>query len=132
MREIKFRAWDVSTATMSYEVELHRFSDGYGFRMELNHFKKHWIHVEEKYVMQYTEIKDDGENEIYGSDVVKVTQPDGTQINGEVMLDKGQWVIRISDSKYEDLDLYTTVKKDGVRVIGNIYENPGLLKGDKD
>ena len=138
MKKSIFRAWDISTSTMSYEVELHRFSDGYGFRMELNHFKKHWIHVEEKYVMQLAGFKDIDRKEIYAGDIMGdeygrvcsiVKFKDGSFYHDFIEKDKGE-------PFYEKILMNLTTDDKPIRscwkVMGNIYKNPELLKeGDK-
>ena len=122
MKETKFRAWDESTNTMSYEVEFHRFSDCYGFRMELEHHKKHWVNVDSKFVMQYTGLKDKNGKEIYEGDLLKMDYH-GDNIF-EVVFDNGAFCIKPFMSPDTLVDDYT----DQAEIIGNIYENPEMVK----
>ena len=123
----KLRAWDKQDERMSYgEVEY--FDDSINYRFD--HF---WNGADEEVeFMQSTGLKDKNGNEIYEGDVVKVTDEDestdfcdggiGT-ING---LDElFMWYI---DGDVEN-GLFDINSSYYIEVIGNIYENPELLKG---
>ncbi len=103
-REIKFRAWD--GMKMCYSIELrgesHRLSDVFDLPLR-------W--------MQYTGLKDKNGKEIYEGDIVK-----GKITNYSIEFKQsGGWVTS------DNLPLWAFHEPE---VIGNIYENPDLLKGE--
>jgi hypothetical protein len=109
MREIKFRAWHLNILVMENNVhQLDRFSE--------------IIASPEKYeLMQYAGLKDKNGKEIYEGDIVQ---------RGIVMFDRGKFQGFYYESgggiaeRWED-DLY---QERNIEVLGNIYENPELLK----
>lgn len=119
MREIKFRAWDEQNKVMEYKVNV---NDGkpvkYGYQW-FNHGNT--IHDSE--LMQYTGLKDKNGKEIYEGDLIKVD-------------DEHLYIIcfRVQDSGYIGSNEYGYDEQDlcylacNYEVIGNIYENPELLK----
>lgn len=119
MREIKFRAWDDELKTMFYS-STEQFDDSLLFRFE--HFE-----IEKPVYMQYTGLKDKNFKEIYEGDIVNVNHYGGTP-------------------KYETVRFYTIAGFAGIHpftdsghhwashrceIVGNIYENPELLEGEK-
>ena len=103
MREIKFRAWDkkdgmFNVITISFDDDLVEHPNG--------------MMYENCKLMQYTGLKDKNNKEIYEGDIVK-------WYNGieEVFFGDGKFqagVYLLDEKEFE--------------VIGNIYENPELLK----
>ena len=116
MREIKFREWDTERKTMSYSKR-EDFDDMVGFR---------FFHTEggERYLMQYTGLKDKNEKEIYEGDIVIVDQK---ETPAEVIFENGCFYTPIGISRYRLGGWY----KENLEVVGNIYENPELLE-DKE
>ncbi|SYX84633.1 YopX family protein [Paenibacillus alvei] len=131
MRQIKFRAWDVFSEKMDYEVFLDpngkvaAFSPLWGFYVRGNS-------DDEMKLMQFTGLRDRNGQEIYEGDVlvdeygfihvVQYFQPDCRYITVVIEAFKsGNW-----DDSNEHEDLVWVECK----VIGNIYEHPYLLKGD--
>lgn len=118
MREIKFRAWDVDNMSYSGTIGSPAFNEWH----EL-------LSPADMPIMQFTGLKDKNDKEIYEGDIVKSE-------NGrfwEIEFDTGSfgaarktvdlkavsdW-ISCSSIAFEDLNF---------EVIGNIYENPELLK----
>lgn len=136
MRKIKFRAWDIvnkimfvprflmldknskchEAADLCYEKSREYDSDGYldgGLYTENN---DHWL------LMQYTGLKDKNGKDIYEGDIVKGAGFDDEYHYGKITIDEfgcwpNNWIGNMPES-------------DCWEVIGNIYENPELLKND--
>ena len=144
MREIKFRVWDKETKKMFDVTHL---------QLDVNNAKPTFVafdeqpaasmgywdtfeNMDEIELLQYTGLKDQNNAEIYESYIVKFDpqSPCGDEFYnprdgeiGEVILDFGSFVVRPIDKKREDLRFSLSELGDWV-VIGNIYENPELLK----
>lgn len=123
MREIRFRAWDKQTRNWCELFEVDNIVQWYN--------RKHGIyrsffdnHIE---LMQYTGLKDMDRKEIYEGDIVEY----GYNMIGKVYYDEAEtsYVLAPLDtrSSYEVLGL-----EGGLKVIGNIYENPEFLKEEEN
>jgi uncharacterized phage protein (TIGR01671 family) len=137
MRDIKFRAWDESRSKMVYNFSGKPVADGYQLFHEDggmfcgNHQDNgDWQQPE---LMQYTGLKDKNGKEIYEGDVVE-------DRFGRKML-VGEWNYRlcwiaITETNFHHADFFDWVESINgelsgiakVEIIGNIYENPELLK----
>ena len=126
MREIKFRAWDKALKSWTnYSI----YDD------LLMYYYKHaecWETDQEgeRFILcQYTGLKDNEDREIYEGDIVKA-------------ISFARWigVVKYSDENqafiFDDLDkkyrgkstVFMNQFDDGFEILGNIYENPELLK----
>ncbi len=154
MREIKFRAWDKDKCVMLDDVFYTKTPHGYGeysvvlpFKSE-NYYKawgtKGWktddAHNVYKYdlpLMQYTGLKDKNGVEIYEGDIVAIDMWQGNE-HGYIAEDGViKWYEQSSAFKWFSLEddpsdghNYWLSQADSKQreVIGNIYENPELLK----
>jgi uncharacterized phage protein (TIGR01671 family) len=111
MREIKFRAWDTRFNDMHYYPEIHQWN--------LN-----MPDLEEITLMQYTGIKDKNGKEIYEGDIVKC---DGYYEDIYVCkYGRASFVLGVQQGNFG----LSIVMQDSyqMEIIGNIYENPELLK----
>jgi hypothetical protein len=116
-REIKFRAWNKNLGKMITDIGL--FSDNE---------PDEYFNEDDCILMQYTGLKDKNGVEIYEGDVLKVSLEDaGVQyLNtlGEAIIRQGFVILEVDDIFF----FYTTPCGDDFEVIGNVFENPELLK----
>lgn len=115
MRELKFRAWDDVAKRMSYS-STEQFDDMLGFRFD--HFE-----TDKPIYMQYTGLKDKNGREIYEGDILKY----------ELYFGAVEWIedwamFAINYDRLESLILWASVSE----IIGNVWGNPDLLKGDEN
>lgn len=124
MREIKFRAWDDQYQDMEYSHDIDRINandNNKGFTLseffEFNH-KLPW--------MQYIGRIDSTGKEIYEGDIISVEDArDGFPYSGGVIeydSDHARYAVKISNGYYPISNFRR------ITVIGNIYENPNLIK----
>lgn len=117
MREFKFRAWD----------SIHkRFTTWEDDKYNVLEFitRTDGQHV----ITQYTGLKDKNGKEIYEGDCV-IWAGFRDDVVGEVYFDKGGFQVRNYYVAYQDIP--SDAFGEGVvtlQVIGNIYENPELIK----
>lgn len=85
--------------------------------------------VNSKTVGQYTGFKDKNGTKIFEGDICGFCNTDGELTNYEVLWFGRKWVVREANSNaVDDLDLSFCERS---VVIGNIYDNPELMKGVK-
>ena len=138
MREIKFRAWDKKENSVYLHNQI--FQDNTNGLIEIEDIINQWdtsIFCPEfmkKYnivLMQYTSLKDKNGKEIYEGDIISATgTEEDTEYTGIRMVkwskDLG-WCL--AEELKNDFGLPLTWGGwESVEVIGNIYENPNLLK----
>ena len=120
MREIKFRAWDPIEKKMWYPDAVSK--EGRGMHCAIC-WQTDW-----KYdpIMQCTGLKDKNGKEIYDSDLVKC-RPFGEELVCQVVVN-----LPVCGLLFENGVLPLNVARmDIAEIIGNIYENPELLKEKK-
>lgn len=137
MRELKFRAWERSEPKMHYEFIIvdHKWcidekkigcpvNLGFQHMQEDNDNDCGWE------IMQFTGLNDKLNTEIYEDDVVKITNAfNGIQHIGIIKFIKGRFVVIVDKGngvKYTPGIYSTDIGQ--INVIGNVYENPELLK----
>lgn len=121
MRDIKFRAWDRLDKKM---FDVFMFNENYVY---INSKDARWR--EDIELMQYTGLKDVAGIEIYEGDILEKDGHWGIRIE----FYKGLKVLDLDNVRYNNKILNTNVYDfDFTRwkVIGNIYENPELLKNN--
>lgn len=111
-REIKFRAWNKILQRMETWEELLK-QEASGDEMMV------WLFQGEDLIsLQFTGLLDKNGKEIYESDLLKY--PNGDVV--VVIFHKGTFCYKMSEHNYHIFD------ETQIEIIGNIYENPELLK----
>jgi uncharacterized phage protein (TIGR01671 family) len=111
MREIKFRAWDKALKFMhsgNQFISMYLDKDG-------------CLNSPELEFLQYTGLKDKNGKEIFEGDIINDCSRGWTVKTS----DNGAWLLDYANGSGEKY-LYPINKH--IEVIGNIYENPELLK----
>ena len=142
MREIKFRAWDNKKKEwlMGYEMpNLGGFSlfgecvllGEWSSVLDTFLFDREGYKVDDLKVMQFTGLKDKNSKEIYEGDIL---QPFNKKGEKKGLICQVYWddtfltFSGLKDNKKDGEYMLTKSNYDCWEVIGNIYENPKLLK----
>ena len=142
-REIKFRAWDVDKKIWLTEDETYKQVENQArWNPELG---GHFV------LMQFTGLTDKNSKEIYEGDIVRILYTDWASkaeddprtleqyliedkcMVGKIVYNAPKFEISFGIGKYGDEDFGNTNHgtHGWIEVIGNIYENPELLKEKK-
>ena len=125
MREIKFRAWDKdlkSWTNYSIDDDLLMFYDKRGECWEIDQEGERFI------LCQYTGLKNNNGKEIYEGDIVRAAGL-SKWIGVAKYFDKNQaFVFECIDKNYKGKIVFMSQFDQGLKILGNIYENPGLLE----
>ena len=123
MREIKFRAWDYTSNVMRNDItEMVFNSDGTLNQIDVETGADILFPEKECVLMQYTGLKDKNGVEIYEGDIVE----DNASRYKVIYHMDGFYL----HNTYTPEDMLLQLRHGNLlsTVIGNIYENPGLLK----
>lgn len=120
MREIKFRAWDKSRKVMENCISVNPF-----YIDDCDRRRWQWNEVE---LMQYTGCKDKNGEDIYEGDIVRIEVEDYEAVI-EWDVETCRFAIDIrSENILCDFDNY---RGKDLEVMGNIYDNPERLEGQR-
>lgn len=127
MREIKFRGKDTETGEWFYGDLL---QDGkHGRTYIYDNITDNFVNVAPNTVGLSTGLRDKNNKEIYKSDIVKHDDYIG-------IIKFGKYCIYINwvNDKYNILkkDIATWITKRLITVVGNIYDNPELIRSEKN
>lgn len=139
MREIKFRAWDKVNKkvrkVMSLDFYTTRSSEVTLVSDDGDAYLRYFEQIE---LMQYTGLRDKNGAEIYEGDIVEIVQPKQSNMwMGSSLLSSHSW-----ENKYRNVVQWqndNNPRWDGllvwgggtIEVLGNIYEHPELIKGER-
>jgi len=135
VREIKFRAWCPSKKAFINGFNMFGFSTGQGsVATFLERYDTRWK-PEDFILMQFAGMKDKNGREIYEGDIVEGRPPNYVGICRGVV-EYGALAFAFVGKKQDGERWFDTVTNPthtiaDIEVIGNIYENPELLKGEQ-
>ena len=139
MRETKFRIWDKKLQIFSKDLDTIFGLDWNGNLRCLTSFREH----DDFFIQQFTGLKDKNNKQIYEGDIVKFDiegvdhGPEREVGNtGEVWFceEDGCWAFgKYTNQQYNPpFDWYYTladrIDRETLEVIGNVFENPELMK----
>jgi uncharacterized phage protein (TIGR01671 family) len=145
-REIKFRAWHPVRKEMLQVISLHNLHSQVNVHSDLaiddesqkvlsTHHSLSAVQSDIAYC-QFTGLKDKNGKEIYEGDILDLSEPLQFTGNkpkqkmptkrGKIIFHEGSFLIKQKSKKVRLSSL--TIRYCGLEVIGNIYENPELLK----
>jgi len=136
MREIKFRAW-VGTHKLMFQVREMIIPDGLNeagmqeIAATDNYSIVRPLHYIQPILMQYTGLKDKNGKEIYEGDIINFNIQDYRGLDHFYKSEVYYWGSCFSCDTGESclINLDTIIAEDDeIEIIGNIYENPELLK----
>ena len=123
MEGIKFRAWDIQTESMRDVLVIDWVNELIDLSGGIIERRPH-----EVILMQYTGLKDKNGVEICEGDIVE-TVYNGEVFAGVVVYDLSEVDFKVTDGKEKyGRNFQYLAGNDENEVIGNRYENPGLLK----
>ena len=129
-REIKCKAYIKKSKEVVEVKSLHLNTRKaiIGYSKSKTNYGNYSISFDDIELMQYTGLKDKNGKEIYEGDIIQI-------LGGEYEQGFYEWneKVQIKDLIYDGFNLMMTISQIGnkaIEVIGNIYENPELLKED--
>jgi len=148
MREIKFRAW-IKPNNTGFEGEMitqesnsdwFMISNGTGFTIVEDHTD--YLEEDQFVIMQYTGLKDKNGVEIYEGDIIAYTNLLEEEKKGSIYFREGSFRLKQKTLGKNEWDGEVRMWNDGshdwysienlesfeMEVIGNIHQNPELLK----
>jgi uncharacterized phage protein (TIGR01671 family) len=124
MREIKYRMWNKKEKKM-YQVGVLDFDDEKAYIKNYLSYTVSNYMFENIELMQYTGLHDKNGKEIYEGDILPFTMYDLKTEYYYIVFRNGEFeAINKQDTNF----IWRSAWKESA-VIGNIYENPDLLKG---
>jgi hypothetical protein len=128
VREFKFRAWEKNLGEI---IPIHSIN----FETKMVNIESAWRLFDEVELMQYTGLRDMNGKDVYEGDIVKASSQ-GSWGTFEVKWRQEaspQWILYPAWQSEKFWSLHGTKLPNGdyvdmIEIIGNIYENPELIK----
>jgi len=131
-REIKFRAWEIELHEWNIDYKIKLNGDVKDFDFDYDGYYEFIVPKEDYIIEQYTGLKDKNGKEIYEGDIVKARDWDGEWGKYRIKWKQSHCAFEaFKCGKYRKWNFSLTGFID-IEVIGNIHENPELLKGEKE
>ena len=121
MRDLKFRCY--------YDNKMHKVRSLDFSYKKINLLGADIINFEDGKIMQYTGLKDKNGVEIYEGDIVKI-KSNPLDMIGYIIYDEYDLAFELRDDENESQECLWYQEQE-LEVIGNIYDNPELLKGEQ-
>ena len=144
MREIKFRAWNGRVKQMAQYVTAIQMGDTQGTPSSVNvivngHNETWEVEHDKVELLQYTGLEDIYLEDIYESDILRVTDEDGESYVATVKWFGDEYypafdLKGVPATRFYDANALSTIFNSGFEtceVIGNIHENTELLGDEK-
>lgn len=134
-REIKFRLWSkigkIFIETNNPNLEFVINNNGYLYSIENFYGEIYVLPQMDIEVLQFTGLQDRNGKEIYEGDILKYNFPYDGRLKhiSPVTYLETQASFGLKDIYGNEIPLYRITANNYFEVVGNIYENPELLKG---
>ena len=144
MREIKFKIYfedeepfmsePISLVDLLHEDWIEFENKDNTLSLPLKDFRFYYQPNKNYKIMQYTGLKDKNGTEIYEGDIVSIEIMEGEKETAKVEYSENyaQYVITSTGIVYLEHEPLCDFIDRGIEVIGNIYDNPELLKGEEN
>jgi len=137
MREIKFRCWIKKEKRMD-NVDFINFAAQFTGKWECKPNdlfdvatkRGRLFNLEDVELMQYTGLKDKNGKEIYEGDILALKTHYNDVVFGFVVFNYGAFCLSSRETYYDD-ELISNLGVE-FEVIGNVFENPGLLEENNE
>lgn len=90
---------------------------------------ENWHRVDKKTICQYTGLTDKNGTKIWENDILKGLFLHGMEVTAVVIFKDGAFGLKWSRGNVEEFSPFTSICNVSFEVIGNIFDNPELLKG---